>query len=434
MLMRRFSHRVGRFILVTREYGLSEAIRLARKVLAKPSRPVFQSLTTIPMPISNIESDIRVSVLMPVFNTPSRILDEAIMSVIGQTYPNWELCICDDASTSKETVQALERYRGIDPRIKIVRAPENLHIARATNLAAEFATGHFVAFLDHDDTLELDAIRWIVNAVHEKPDADVIYTDEDKIEVDGRRSEPYLKPDWSPEHLQSVMYILHLLVVRKALFWQLGGLRHEYTGAQDYDLVLRATARARRVVHVPRVLYHWRKVPGSAAEVVDAKPTALVNAQRALQDFVAKIEPNARVDVGLFTGSFRVRWPVDTSRPVTLLILTGSRTREVEGRGSILLVSNMVESIVRQSTFPNYQILIVDDGRMPGADRERLESVGARVEQYRFEGEFNFSDKANFSLKFVETEDVIILNDDLEVISPDWIEALLEHSRRQDVG
>uniref|UniRef100_UPI003342A6E3 glycosyltransferase family 2 protein n=1 Tax=Castellaniella defragrans TaxID=75697 RepID=UPI003342A6E3 len=372
--------------------------------------------------------------MVPVYNTPAKILDEAIESVLHQTYTNWELCLCDDASSSKETVHVLEKYRGSDPRIKIVRSSKNLHIARATNLAAEFATGHFIAFLDHDDTLEPKALELVVQAIENGSDIDVLYTDEDKLEEDGSRSEPYLKPDWSPEHLLSVMYVLHFMVIRKSLFLELGGLRDEFTGSQDYDLALRATAKARRVEHIPHVLYHWRKIPGSAAAVVDAKPTALINAKKALTDFVQSQEPTAEVVDGLFTGSFRVKWPVDASRPVTLVILTGSCTREVEGRGKILLVENAVKSIIERSTFRNFNLIVLDDGKLPEDIHDRFLKWGVKVAQYEFEGPFNFPDKTNHALGLVTTEDVIMLNDDIEVVAPDWIEALLSFSRRADIG
>ena len=376
----------------------------------------------------------RISVLMPVYNTPPDVLEEAIQSVLEQSYEDWELCICDDRSTSQATIQVLERFRGCDPRLKITRAPENLHIARATNLAAEFATGDFVGFLDHDDLLTPNALHLMAQAVLAEPEADVLYSDEDKLEQDGAFSEPYLKPDWSPEHLGSVAYLLHFMMVRKSLFLAVGGLRHEYTGAQDYDLSLRTTALARKVVHVPHVLYHWRKIAGSAAAVVDAKPQALINAGLAVEDFARSQDPDAHVSPGLFTGSFRINWPVDATRPVTLLMMTDSRRRDVPGRGDILLVEHAVRSIYEKSTFKNFELIVYDNGRMPTDVHDELTALGARVERHDLKLPFSFPEKINAGFKLIETEDVIILNDDIEVISPDWIEALLAHSRRDGVG
>lgn len=329
----------------------------------------------------------------------------------------------------------LGELKGIDPRIKIIRSDRNLHIARATNMAAEFATGQFIGFLDHDDTLEVNALECIVRAISTAPDEiDLIYSDEDKIEPDGSYSDPYLKPGWSPEHLRSVMYVLHFFVIRKRIFLELGGLRHEFSGAQDYDLALRATAVARRIYHIPRILYHWRKIPGSAAAEVDAKPQALLNAKLALENHVSSISPGATVTGGQLPGTFRVHWPTDKIDAVTLLIPTNAKTAEIEGRGSILLIQNFIRSIVEKSTFRNYRLLVVDNHNLPAEARSYIEDIGGEVASYRYEGRFNFSRKLNFSFSAVRTENVIILNDDLEVISPDWIEALLSFSAMEEIG
>lgn len=377
---------------------------------------------------------IRISVLMPVYNTPPDVLEDAIQSMLAQTYGNWELCICDDCSTDSRTVDMLERYRGFDHRIKITRGLTNLHISEATNAAAEFATGDFIGFLDHDDLLTPDAIAHVVAALLSDDEIDLVYTDEDKLEEDGTLSEPYLKPDWSPEHLGSVAYILHFMVLRKSLFLELGGLRGAFTGAQDYDLSIRATSLARKVHHIPKVLYHWRKIAGSAAATVDAKPQALINAGLALEDYAKSIDPTARVEPGLFAGSFRINWTVDTTRPVTLLMLTDSQYKEVEGRGRILMVEHAVNSILDKSTFKNIELIVLDNGKMPAEVKRRLMRRRVKVHKYTVELPFNFPKKMNAAFDLVTTEDVIILNDDIEVIAPDWIEALLAHSRKPEVG
>lgn len=376
-----------------------------------------------------------ISILVPVYNTPAQILEETIQSVLTQTFENWELCICDDCSTLQETLAVLERYKGVDWRIKIHRSPTNLNIARATNVCAEMACGQFVGFLDHDDTLEPTALEEIAAALGQDPTIDLLYTDEDKLEPDGRLSEPYFKPDWSPEHLNSVMYVLHFTVVRKSLFFQIGMLRHEFAGAQDYDFVLRASAVARTVHHIPKILYHWRKIPGSAAATLHAKPEALIRAREALLESVRKHDPDASVDKGQLEGFYRVKWSIGyRPDPVTLLILTDARRRDLPGRGDILLVEHFVDSIIAKSSFPNYRIVVVDNGNLPTVIHEKFEDLGVTVHSHRFEGAFNFSRKANFSLSKVKTEDVILLNDDLEVISPDWIEALLSFSRQEEIG
>jgi O-antigen biosynthesis protein len=214
-------------------------------------------------PTLMIADPIRVSILMSVDETPPHILEDSIISVLHQTNPGWELCICDDHSTSIATLGVLEKYRGSDPRIKITRSQTSIYIAKATNRAAEFATGEFVAFLDHDGTLDSNAVEHIIQAINSAADTDILHSDDDTIEPGGLRSVPYLEPDWSPERLRPVTNSRRLLVVRKSLFLVLGGLLDGDTSFQDGDLALRATARTNRVIHIPRMLYHRRELPGS---------------------------------------------------------------------------------------------------------------------------------------------------------------------------
>jgi len=378
-------------------------------------------------------NQVKISVIMPVYNTPSSILNEAIKSVLNQKYDNWELCICDDCSTSMETVTILNQYRGIDPRIKILRSPKNLHIAGASNFIVEQATGSFLAFLDHDDLLSCDALLEVAIAVNNDPTIDLLYSDEDKIDKYGNFVEPYFKPDWSPEHLNSVMYVLHLLVVRKSIFLYIGGFRSEYSGAQDYDLSLRISKIARKIHHIPRILYHWRMIPGSAAEVIDAKPDALICARRALEDAVCH-PIKAIVENGLLPGTFRVRWNIIDNPKITLLITTNDGDRKVLGRGNINLCSNFISSILEKSSYKNIQILVIDNGNISQKSRKIIYNAGGTIESFLYVGEFNFARKINFGLSHVHTNHVILLNDDLEVISSDWIEALLEYSQISDIG
>ena len=376
----------------------------------------------------------RISIIVPVHDTPAPILRECIESVLAQTYASWELCILDDASRDPATAATLAAYRGRDPRIRIDRSPANLHIARATNRAALQATGAYLAFLDHDDTIEPDALAEIAAALTADDTIDLLYTDEDKLDPAGVRTEPYHKPDWSPEHLHSVMYVLHMLVLRKSLFWDVGGARPERTGAQDYDLALRAAARARRVHHIPRILYHWRMNPGSAAGDVGAKPYALEAARAALQDAVAETMPGAEIEHGLLRGTFRVRPSLAASPPVTLLILTNDRERDIPGRGRLNLVQNFVASIAEKTTYTNYQLVVVDDANSSPETEAAIHAAGGRIVQYRHPGPFNYARKANFATAAATTEHIVHLNDDMEIITPGWLEALLELSTRPGVG
>lgn len=376
-----------------------------------------------------------ISVITPVFNIEPALLRKCVESVRSQYYPHWELCLCDDGSTRPDTIAALEEYRGVDPRIKVLLTGTNRGIAPASNRAAEISSGEFLAFLDDDDELTPDALLEVAKAINQEECADLIYSDEDKIDDRDNYCDHYFKPDWSPEHLQSVMYLLHLLVIRKALFYDVGGLRPEFSGAQDYDLALRASARARKVHHIPRVLYHWRKVEGSAAAKIDAKPAALDAGFRALTDFIRTSGIEADVLPGQFPGSFRVKHKLPAGLPVTLCILTSGREADVQGRGRINLVANFVRSIAAKTEYRNYEILIVDDGNLPDAVHRSLAGIDYRVKSFRKRGPaFNFSQKANFSFGLIRTEHLVLLNDDMEVISGDWLSALLEFGCQHAIG
>lgn len=371
-----------------------------------------------------------ISLVVPVHDPPPKVLEACLRSVRAQTHKNWQLCICDDCSTDPAVVAVLTRFDARDSRIVVTRSEENLGIAGASNLAASIATSDVLAFLDHDDKLHPQALAEIAHAYDSDPSIDLIYTDEDKLSPAGSHCDPFLKPDWSPEYLSSVMYLLHCLSVRTSLFWQIGGLRSEFDGAQDYDLALRATARARRVHHIPRILYHWRKSPESASTGMEAKPYAVEAGRRVLASAAAEMNPPARADHGLLPGTYRLRRDFDRPPPVTLVIITSDPVSEVQGRGRIRILPNFLHSVIERSTYPDYRVLVVDDGELSAQTLDLLaECDGSHVSlQREAEAEFNFARKVNFAVAHVETEHFVLLNDDLEVISPGWIEALMDYA------
>ncbi len=376
-----------------------------------------------------------ISLIVPVYNVPAPWLEACILSVLGQTYPFWEMCICDDASTAQDTRDVLARAQGVDARIKIRRTARNLGISGASNLCAEMAIGSYVAMLDHDDALHPDALMEVVRALFTDPDIDVLYTDEDKIDDAGRVIDTYHKPDWSPEHLELVMYVLHLLVVRKQLFLELGGFREAYSGAQDFDLMLRLSRRTQHIHHIPRALYHWRAVAGSAAATVDAKPYALKAGFRALQDHVAERHAGAWVEDGLLPGTFRVRRRILGRPRVSLLILTNNAELDLPGRGRFHMVDNFVDSILRRTGYRNFEIVVVDNSSLVPEQVARFQSLGVRVENYTGPVvPFNFAAKANFALKMCRTEHLVMLNDDMEVAEEEWLTSLLELSQDGEIG
>ncbi len=376
------------------------------------------------------------SVIVPVYNIAPHLLEACVRSVIAQSYPYWELCLCDDASTSAATLALLESLRGLDQRIKVRRLAVNQGISRCTNKAVEFATGDYLAFLDNDDTIAPDALFRYAEAIVRDPKADLLYCDEDKIDFNGRFVDHYFKPDWSPEHLESCMYVLHMLVVRKPLFLEIGGYRPEYTGAQDYDFALRLSALGAKIVHVPYVLYHWRMIAGSASAQVDAKPQGLANAKAALEDYAAtKYGADALVEDGELQGLFRVRHGRELLPPVTLVITTNNVTKAIEGRGTINLPGHFLQSIAEKTDYPNYRVLVVSNGALDEKARQTLSVLGGDEIVYTGSmSPFNFPDKANFSIRSAETDVVVLLNDDLEVRSSGWLRALVEPLQNREVG
>jgi GT2 family glycosyltransferase/glycosyltransferase involved in cell wall biosynthesis len=376
-----------------------------------------------------------ITVITPVYNVKCDFLRRCIESVRSQYYPFWELCLCDDGSTLPETIEALESYRGTDPRIKIVRLERNEGIAIASNRAAEFSTGEYLAMLDNDDELAPEALYEVAKAIQANPDIDLLYTDEDKIDEDGELVDDFYKPDWSPEHLLSVMYMLHLLVVRKDLFFSIGGFRSDFSGAQDYDLALRLASEAESIHHVPKILYHWRKAQGSAAGLVYAKPEALDAGRRALEDYVSRNGIDATVEYGLIEGLFRVRHRIRDNPLASLCIMASNNRATVPGRGSIDLLENFVKSIAEKTDYPNYEIVVVDDGNLSESTRRALAGIPYRLESFTAPNKpFNFSKKANFAFQQARGRHILLLNDDMEVISPEWLGAMIEFTQQEEIG
>lgn len=252
----------------------------------------------------------KISIVTPTYNTPIRFLNAAIRSVQEQRYENWELCICDDASTDKRVPATLRKWQARDSRIKVHYSTVNEHISGASNRALALATGEFVGLLDHDDELTPDALFENVKLLQEHPDADMIYSDEDKLDDKGRRAHPTLKPEWSPARMLESMYTCHLGIYRRALLDEIGGFRKGFEGSQDYDLVLRLTEKTDKVYHIPKILYHWRMAPGSAAASETAKPYAYVAAKKAIREHLERRGTPAKVIDGADPGHYKIVYDI----------------------------------------------------------------------------------------------------------------------------
>ncbi|MGB1007661.1 MAG: glycosyltransferase family 2 protein, partial [Thalassobaculaceae bacterium] len=287
----------------------------------------------------------RISVILPVHDPAPDLLAAAIASVRDQSYPDWQLCICDDASRDPAVIALLDRAAADDPRVTLTRRRENGHISRASNDALAKADGAYVTFLDHDDMLAADALLWVAAAIDEHPNAQLLYSDEDKIDELGERFAPHFKPDWSPDLILGQNYVCHLAVYRRDLVAAVGGLRPGYEGSQDHDLVLRVSARLTpaEIHHIPRVLYHWRAAVGSTAFELTAKPYSLLAGQRVVADHLAVHAPGAEVAVR--HNRLRLTWPLPDPAPkVTVIVPT---------RDQAAMTEQCLRAVLRDTAYPD---------------------------------------------------------------------------------
>jgi O-antigen biosynthesis protein len=371
------------------------------------------------------------SIVMPTFNSHPEFLDRAICSVKNQIYPHWELCIADDGSTSPSVREVLDRYKE-DERIKTVFLKKNEGIANASNAALNLATGEYIALLDHDDEIAPHALYAFADAINGRPDADWLYSDEDKMDENGRRWGPLFKPQWCPAFFQGCMYTCHLGVYRRELVTHIGGFRSQFDFAQDYDLALRFARITTRIVHVPDVLYHWRALPQSTASGAAAKPDAEAAARRALQAYLDSGPIKAYAETGPFAGSHRPKYEILGSPLVSISIPSAGRQCEVED-GSSWFVLELVRSIRTLTEFSNFEIVVAENGDFDTVLREQLDGLGVRRVVYQ-SPVFNISEKINFVVEATRGDYVVILNDDMIVMNGSWLTEMLMWCQQDDVA
>lgn len=370
-----------------------------------------------------------ISVLVPTYNTPLVWLRRCIDSVLAQAWPRWELCIADDASPDPQVVALLEEYARADARIRVTRRDSNGHISAASNTALSMARGDYVALLDHDDELRPHALLEMAEAIVRHPDVQLVYSDEDKLDVEGQRFDPYFKPDWNPDLLRSQNYVCHLSVIRIGLVREVGGFRIGFEGSQDHDLILRCTERllSTQIHHVPKVLYHWRAIEGSTALTRDSKDYASAAGARAVAEHLQRIASGAQVEE-LAHGHFRVCWPVPEPAPkVSLIIPTRDRFE---------LLYTCVESILGSTDYPNVELVVVDNQSSEPQALAYLTALESRerVRVLRYDAPFNYSAINNWAIAQCDGELVGLVNNDIEVISPGWLREMAGHALRAEVG
>jgi len=374
--------------------------------------------------------DALMSVIVPVYNTPARWLIACLESVLSQTYPHWELCIADDASVSEETRRVLAGYPERDQRIKLIRSERNRHISAASNLALSMAQGEFVVLLDHDDELDPQALQALASAAASHPSWDVIYTDEDRIGLDGKKTEPYFKPDFSPELLEGQNCIGHLAAYRRALVKRLGGFREGLEGSQDWDLALRAcdAAGADGVGHVPRVLYHWRMSDASTAGDVTAKPYAAIAARRAIQEHLVRSgEPGACVqEIARIPGSFRITRPLESGTAVSVI---------VEGSTSAAAISHTLAALDEMECGAIADIWVIEEaGGGEGFQVRRAYGRNDPGDKESASTQASFSDASDFAVHRALGDVLVFLRAGTSPLRADSISDLVSRVMRSAIG
>ncbi|MBA3387403.1 MAG: glycosyltransferase family 2 protein [Chthoniobacterales bacterium] len=363
-----------------------------------------------------------VSIITPVFNTPVPWLREAVDSVLTQAYENWELILIDDKSSSQELSAFLRELPGKDSRIVLVESPQHGGISAASNRGLEAACGEWIGFLDHDDVLEPDALFQHVKLLQEHHDADLIYSDEDKLTEDGLDS-PIMKPDWSPDFFLSCNYICHFTIIRCELLRQIGGLRSEFDGAQDYDLFFRIIERTPRIHHVPRVLYHWRRSAASTADNIRRKPQSLETGRCAVEAHLKRTGKQGHVAVDWRTHAYWIRRDIPDAKMISIIIPVRDR---------VDLLKRCLSSLTSRTSYEPYEIVVVDNESASDEAREFFSSFPHRL--LRFSGPFNFSAINNFAVEQTDSPWLLFLNNDTEIIESGWLTAMAEHVQRSEVG
>lgn len=361
-----------------------------------------------------------ISIITPTFNTPAGRLEDAINSVLAQAYENWELVMVDDGSTDSELLTVLPALAAQDPRITLKKLGKHEGISAASNHGIAASHGEWIAFLDHDDLIEPDALFQIVNFLQTHPDADLIYSDEDKLGHDGFEA-PLFKPDWSPDLLLSHNYIGHLTTIRRDVVEKIGGFRSRFDSAQDYDLFFRVIEQTSRIHHIPRILYHWRRTESSSSISVRQKPEQLEASRLAIEDYLKRRGEQARVSMDWCTHTFCVRRELREPKKISVII----RSRNSES------LAQCIENFTNTTRYPNYEIVVVQDER----DSETLDrSLGLPHRLLRFPEQLKDSAAKNFAVNNTNDPWILFLNETVDPIEPQWLTLMAEHVQRAEVG
>jgi len=369
-----------------------------------------------------------ISIVIPVFNPPLKILGETFDSIANQTYSNWECCLANGDPSNFKVKKFIEDYVHKDNRFKVLHLEKNLGIAGNTNMAITLASGSYVAFLDHDDLIAPFALFEIARRLNFDPDIDLFYSDEDNIDTRGFRYGPFFKPSYSPDYLRSVNYMCHFLVVRKKLGEQVGWLRSGFDGAQDYDFIFRISEQARRIERIPMVLYHWRALQGSTAADSNAKPYAGPAGIRSINEHLQRLNLHGKAETTYMPTWYRVNYDIPNNPMVSVIIPNCDHPEDLK---------NLIESILQKSTYQNFELVIVENNsREPEIFTlyNHLMSIDQRIRVISWKKPFNYSQVNNWAVRHCRGEILLFLNNDIEIITPTWIEEMLMHAIQSGVG
>lgn len=367
-----------------------------------------------------------ISILIPVYNISKELLSRCIDSILKQTYPNFEICLADDYSTDKETINTLIYYERQDSRIKVVYRKENGHISKATNSAFEISSGEFISLMDNDDELSPNALYEVVKALNEDSELDFLYSDEDKIDINGVFCEPHFKPDFSPDTLLSLNYICHFSTVRRTLFENVGGFQVGLEGAQDYDLFLKLTEKTTHIHHIPKILYHWRMIPGSTAASLNNKDYASDKGKEALQNALMRRGIKGMVEVDPISSYYRIQYEPNAKASIIIPM-----------RDFADVTKRCLQSIYDKTSYKNFEILLINNRSCEQASFDLFEYYRKKYANFRIieaDVDFNYSLINNKAVEESNGDILVFLNNDTEIISSNWLTDLVGYAQQSHIG
>lgn len=428
----RLTHLACRALYSIRKNGLRYTVRRVKMKLrmrCAAKKSIYTEEVLAKQRATTFSRNVKFSILVPLYNTPKQYLKEMIESVTAQTYANWQLCLADGSDENHSDLEAcVKEYSQNDARVTYRKLEKNGGISENTNACIDMATGEYLALFDHDDLLHPAALFEVMRAIEEQ-NADFIYTDENTFSKTPSDAYcPHFKPDFSPDLLRSYNYICHFTVFSRTLLDQTGGFRRAFDGSQDYDMILRLTEKATKIVHIPRILYYWRAHQNSVASDISAKPYTIEAAKKALSEHLDRMGLAGSVTDSSVPSTYRISYAI-TGEPLVSIV--------IPNMDHIDDLDRCIRSVEKLSTYRNFEILIVENNSRNEetfAYYEKITAEFANVRVIRWEHEFNYSKINNFAMKEARGEYAVLLNNDVEIITPSWLEEMLMFVQREDVG